>query len=190
MNDLSLTDLLKQADLAAPAAVPETAAIELAVRTALRRRRTARWAAMAAALVVLAVAAGVRTVQVHSDARIAEVERRVRELNEQSQATLAMVQEVLEGQRRQERLVRLHEELDSMPDVHAQMEADIDRSAFVLLYQADQMYRELNLKETAVEGYRRLIELFPQNRWAQIARERLEEIDKRQKTVDKKGDVS
>ena len=56
----------------------------------------------------------------------------------------------------------------------------MDRTAFLLIYQADRLYLELNQTESAVAAYKELIQLFPDNRWAQVARERLSQIEQRQ----------
>jgi len=59
-----------------------------------------------------------------------------------------------------------------------QVERQVDKAAFVLIYQADRLYKELNRTESAVAAYKEIIQLFPTNRWAEVARERLAEIDK------------
>ncbi|MEN6335821.1 MAG: hypothetical protein ABFE01_16330, partial [Phycisphaerales bacterium] len=53
-----------------------------------------------------------------------------------------------------------------------------DKTVFSLIYQADRLYKELNQTESAVAAYKEIIQLFPTNRWAAVARERLTEIDK------------
>jgi hypothetical protein len=42
------------------------------------------------------------------------------------------------------------------------------------------MYRELDLPESAVKSYRDAVRLFPETHWAQVARDRLSEIEKLQ----------
>jgi outer membrane protein assembly factor BamD (BamD/ComL family) len=59
-----------------------------------------------------------------------------------------------------------------------QVERQVDKTAFLLIYRADQLYKELNRTESAVAAYKEIIQLFPTNRWAEVARERLAEIDK------------
>ena len=49
----------------------------------------------------------------------------------------------------------------------------MDKTAFLLIYQADRLYKELNQTESAVAAYKEIIQLFPTNRWADVARERL-----------------
>jgi outer membrane protein assembly factor BamD (BamD/ComL family) len=58
----------------------------------------------------------------------------------------------------------------------------VDKTAFLLIYQADRLYKELNQTESAVTAYQEVIQLFPDNRWAQVAKERLAEIGKHRST--------
>jgi outer membrane protein assembly factor BamD (BamD/ComL family) len=91
---------------------------------------------------------------------------------------------VLDEERRQSRLDELEAQLASIPDPLEEMQKQVDKTAFILVYQADRQYRELNQTDSAVENYKRVIELFPDNRWAKVARQRLSEIknDKSNKT--------
>ena len=58
-----------------------------------------------------------------------------------------------------------------------------------MLYQADLLYKQLNLKDSAAEAYQRVIELFPDNRWAETAKQRLKEMEEQPKS-NTKGDLS
>jgi outer membrane protein assembly factor BamD (BamD/ComL family) len=65
----------------------------------------------------------------------------------------------------------------------------VDKTAFILVYQADKLYKELNRTESAVRAYKEVIQLFPKNRWADVARERLLEIEKhRSNQIDSRGE--
>jgi TolA-binding protein len=110
--------------------------------------------------------------------KIASLEEQVRQLQERTDATLKLVQEVLDQDRRQRRLAAAEAELASIPDPMEQVERQVDKTAFLLIYRADQLYKELNRTESAVAAYKEIIQLFPTNRWAEVARERLAEIDK------------
>jgi hypothetical protein len=110
------------------------------------------------------------------DNQIASLQEQLRQLRQQSEATLRLVQEVVEQERRQERLRVLQAQLTSMTDPVERMRQQADKTAFALVYQADRMYRELNQTESAVETYEQVIRLFPENRWAEVAQNRLSEI--------------
>ena len=76
-----------------------------------------------------------------------------------------------------------------MPDPLEEVQQQVDKTAFILVYQADRLYRELNQTESAVETYKRVIQLFPENQWAKVARERLAQIKENQSgKTDLKGD--
>jgi hypothetical protein len=61
---------------------------------------------------------------------------------------------------------------NTIPDVQLQR----DRAALLLVYEADQREKQ-NRSADAIVAYRRAIELFPQTRWAQVARQRLKDIE-------------
>ncbi len=122
--------------------------------------------------------------------QIASLEMQVRQLQARTDAAISLIQEVLEQERRQKRLDELEAELAGIPDPLDEMQEQVDKTAFILVYQADRLYRELNQTDSAVEAYNRVIRLFPKNQWAQVARERLEEIEnKKSNQTDSKGDL-
>jgi tetratricopeptide (TPR) repeat protein len=112
------------------------------------------------------------------------------QLNATVDATLKLVQEVLEAERQRQRLNELQAQLASIPDPLEEVQEQIDKTAFFLVYQADRMHRETGQRASAIQAYNRVIELFPQSHWAEIARKRLAEMrnQKRNKT-DLKGDL-
>jgi len=109
--------------------------------------------------------------------RIASLEEQVRQLRAQTEATLKLLQEVLETDRRERRLASLEAEFASIPDPIREIERQVDKAAFILVYQADKVYQELNESESAVRAYREVIQFFPTSPWAQVARERLARIE-------------
>jgi uncharacterized protein YoxC len=158
-----------------------------AIRRRIHRRRIIRTAVplTAAAVATFAIALLVinmrgKTPPAQSQPeRIASLEEQVKQLQTQTDATLKLVQEVLEKDRQQRRLAALEAELASIPDPVEQMEQQVDQTAFLLIYQADRLYKELNQTESAVAAYKEVIQLFPTNRWADVARERLSQIEQR-----------
>jgi tetratricopeptide (TPR) repeat protein len=112
--------------------------------------------------------------------RIASLEEQVKQLQAQTDATLKLVREVLDQDRQQRRLASLEAELASIPDPQKEIDRQVDKTAFLLVYQADKLYKELNQTESAVRAYKEVIQLFPTNQWANVARERLSQIEQRQ----------
>ncbi len=187
MNEERIKTLLQRADAVAgkPAFEGVCAA---GIRRQIHRRRIIRTGgALAAAAVatfaftLLAVSMGEKTRSPQPQPeRIASLEEQVEQLKAQTDATLKLVQEVLEKDRRQRRLAALEAELASIPDPVQQMQQHVDKTVFLLIYQADRLYTELNQTESAVAAYKEVIQLFPTNRWAEVARERLSQIEQRQ----------
>jgi len=165
------------------------------IRQRIHRRRAVRSAALAAAAVVL-IAATLWIVCVQrqkpqlEQRRIALLETQVKQLQTQTNATLKLVQEVLERDRQERHLASLEAQLSSIPEPMVEIERQVDKTAFLLVYQADKLYMELNQTDSAVEAYKEVIQLFPKNRWADVARERLSQIEKRQiNQSDKQGET-
>ena len=165
------------------------------IRRRVRQRRIVRAAVplAAAAVVVFAVAVGTIWTQgpkpQPGPQRIASLEEQVRQLRAQTDATLRLVQGVLERDRQQRRLASLEMELASIPDPMQEIERQVDRTAFLLVYQADRLYKKLNQTESAVRAYKEVIQLFPTNRWADVARERVSEIEQRQFNKSDEGEL-
>ena len=122
--------------------------------------------------------------------KIALLENQVKQLQARTDAAMNLIQEILEQERRQQRLDELDAQLASIPNPIEEMQKQVDKTAFMLVYQADRLYRELNQTGSAVEAYNRVIRLFPENRWAQVARQRLVEIEnEKSNKTDSKGDL-
>jgi tetratricopeptide (TPR) repeat protein len=191
VNEERIRTLLQRADSAA--GKPAFGHIDSAgIRRRIRRRRIVRTATSlaAAAGIILAIALPAIRTQAPSPQpepqRVASLEEQVQQLQAQADATLRLVQEVLEQDRQERRLAGLRAELASIPDPLQEIEKQVDKAAFLLIYQADRLYLELNQSESAVATYKEVIQLFPTNRWAEVARERLSQIEQRQ--FNKSGD--
>jgi len=184
MNQEKIETLLQRADdLAGRPAFGHVTAVEIRLR--VHRRRIIRTAVPLTAAAAVAVTVGIVAVCTRTQnpepepapQRIASLEEQVKQLQERTDATLQLVQQVLEQDRRQRRVAAAEAELASVPDPVQQVERQVDKTAFLLIYQADRLYKELNQTESAVAAYKEIIQLFPTNRWAEVARERLTEID-------------
>ena len=120
---------------------------------------------------------------------IALLKARIKQLQARTDATIGLIQQVLDEERRQSRLNELQAQLASISDPIEEMQNQVDRTAFILIYQADRLYRELNQTGSAIDAYNRVIRLFPDNRWAKVARQRLSEIEnEKSNKTDSKGD--
>ncbi len=184
MIEDKIKNLLQEADRMAGLPSPVSAKLCAAVRRRAHRRRFVNLAAPLAAAAVVLIAAGIwslviRTTETTPERdRIALLETQLRQLQVRTDAAVNLIQEVLVEEQKQHSLDELEAQLASIPDPLEEIQKQVDKTAFILVYHADRLYRELNRTDSAVETYNRVIELFPKNRWAQVARQRLSEIEK------------
>jgi hypothetical protein len=195
MSEDKIRNLLQRADETAGEPAGVSAHLSVTIRRRAGHRRFAKRLALAAAAVVLLTGAGVwhfTTKDAGTKAeqeRVAAIEVQIEQLQARTDATLSLIREVLDKEHSQSRLDKLEAELASIRDPLEEISREVDRTAFILVYQANRMY-EHNQQASAVQAYRRVIELFPENRWAETARMRLSEITKRKtRKLDSKGDV-
>jgi hypothetical protein len=180
VNDDSIKRLLESADKAAGA--PSFGHIgAAAVRARLRRRRMMVAGLPAAAILLFAlgvwcVYSGTREATSQDEGRIATLEEQVRQLQVQTEAALKLVQDVLAQERQQQRLDALEAELASIRDPMEEIQAQADKTAFTLVYQANRFYHEPSQTQSAIEAYEQVIRLFPESHWADEASKRLAEI--------------
>jgi uncharacterized protein YoxC len=179
VNDERIRQLLRNAD--SDAGPPALGPIRIArLRQRVFRRRLVAAALPAAAVVLIGTAVWNTYFRPHpgreQEQKIATLETQVRQLQAQTDAVLRLVREVAESDRRERRLDALETELAGIGDPMKEIERQVDKAAFVMVYEADRLYQQLNQTESAVEAYKEVIRLFPRNRWANVARERLSEI--------------
>jgi hypothetical protein len=183
MTEDNIRDLLQKADRMTGG--PARLGIDTScIRRRAKRRRLVSFAGPAAAAAVLVVALGIWSPGIRpprptsEQGKIASLETQIKQLQASTDAAVALIHEVLENERRQRRLAELEAELASISDPLEEIRKQVDEAAFNLVYQANRLYRELNETESAVQTYNRVIRLFPANQWAQVARQRLSEIEK------------
>ncbi|HUU16009.1 MAG TPA: hypothetical protein VMW72_02570 [Sedimentisphaerales bacterium] len=196
MTEDKIKILLQEADRMAGLPIPVSVNLSAVVRRRAHHRHFVNLAAPLAAAAVVLIAAGIwslaiRTTETTQEKeKIALLETQLKQLYVRTDAALNLIQDVLEKDQKQQSLDELEAQLASIPDPLEEIQKQVDKTAFILVYQADRLYRELNRTDSAVEAYNRVIELFPKNRWAQVARQRLSEIENRKfNKRDSKGEL-
>jgi hypothetical protein len=186
MTDDKLKNLIKEVDRNAIQPCPVEVDISTIYKRA-HRRKISRIVYPAAVAAVLILAVGIWSLSIKKtetgkeQIQIAsnDTTMKIKQIMASTDEAINLIQEIRENEERQRRINKLEAELASIPDPIKQINEELDRTAFILVYSADKMYKELNLTSSAVETYKRVIKLFPDNQWAQVARERLEEIKNR-----------
>lgn len=191
MTEDKIKNLLYEADQTAGGPVPLSSNIAAAVRRRASRRHTANLAFRVAAAAVVLFALGIWSFNVkkaRDRQRIVVLEAEIKQLKTQTDATLNLIRQVIDEERKHRRLDEMRAQLASIPDPLEDIQKQVDKTAFILVYQANRMYSELNQKDSAVQAYKRVIELFPQSPWAEVARQRISEIQNNQ-LDNSKGDL-
>jgi hypothetical protein len=189
-----IRDLLQEADRMAN--VPEQASIDIGI---LRRRAQKRYLVhiivpltAAAAAVILTISVWTllfrTTKPVGGNNKFARLQAQVEYLQARTDATLKLVQEMLQKEQKQRELEALQAQLESISNPREEIHQQVERTALILVFQADKMYREPGQKNSAMQAYSRVIELFPQSRWAKVARQRLLDIQNAENVTNLKGD--
>jgi len=184
MTENEIKKLLREADKTAGGHALVHVNLSAIRRRAGRRNMVILVAPLAAAAVLMValsiLALMFRTTEpTQEQEKIALLETQIKQLQARTDAALGFIHEVLDEERRQSRLNELEAQLASIPDPLEEVQKQVDKTAFILVYQADRLYRELNQTDSAVENYNRVIKLFPENQWAKVARQRLSEIENR-----------
>jgi CRISPR/Cas system CSM-associated protein Csm2 small subunit len=190
MTEDIIKNLLQEADQKAGGPAPVSIDLSAVCRRA-GRRQTINLAARIAAAAVVVIALGIwsfNAKKTRDRQRIIALEVQIKQLQAQTDVTLNFIREVLDEERKQRRLNELRARLASYNDPLEEIRKQVDKTAFILVYQANRMYREHGQKDSAIRAYNRVIELFPQSRWAEVARQRISEIQNNQHD-NSKGDL-
>jgi TolA-binding protein len=112
--------------------------------------------------------------------QIAQLQNQIESLNQRLDSTMAMVQKTLSQQRQQEKLDQLEKQLAQYSAADQKLAAQEEETALTILIQADRL-QEAKLHHDAAVFYQRVIDMYPNTYWAQIARQKLE--DKQNKNL-------
>ncbi len=179
MTEDKIENLLQKADQMAGAPAPVSVNLSAEVRRRAHRRRIATFVVPLAAAVVL-ISLGIWGLTINFSEK-ADEQRRAAQIK-QSQA-------MSDASLKQQRLDELQAQLASIPDPIEEIQKQVDKTAFILVCQADRMYHEFDLKASAIQTYKRVIERFGQTQWAEVARNRLAEIKNNRNKKGSKGDL-
>ncbi|MFQ5807931.1 MAG: hypothetical protein ACE5I3_15915 [Phycisphaerae bacterium] len=193
MSDDPLKRILQAADAAAGEPPEMPADLAQRVRILAGRRRRVRFGVSVAAAIVLAVGMTSLWSQTPAPSRpggdsqmvrgpqeppdVESIRAEIEQLRREAEMRLAVArrtQEILTQMRRAEEFTKQ----EVVPDPIARARREVEKAAYTLVYQADRMCRELDLCDSAAVKYQRVVELFPDTRWAAVARQRLDEIKK------------
>ena len=190
MSDERLEQLLRQADEAFGRPPCGTADLGVRVRRQARRQRRVMMVGSAAAALLALVVSAIALRSERGDTaqperpiladntpahvQLAQLQADIARLQEEISSGCRAAEETLRREEVEKRLAALQEQ--AADDPLQEVSDQVDRAALTMVYQADRMYRELNLRESAVASYEQTIKLFPQTHWAKVAKDRLAEL--------------
>jgi len=176
VNQDRLTQLLKDAEAFPAHLVDLRRPEELAGRVMerVRRQRVRRkFGTVAASCVVLGIALGIWRVGSIGDGKHSnEMQSKLVALEEQIKSDQRIVQRLILSERLSQARARLAE----MNGTPATDDDPVQRAALVLLYQADRMSRHEGTLPAAQRAYREIIAYFPNTPSAEVARQRLGQL--------------
>ena len=108
--------------------------------------------------------------------RVAQLEAEVRELRASTDRALALLQELGQQRERDRRMAALRKELAAIPDPMDQVRAQVSQTAERMVREANDLWVGQHQRRLAAARYQRVIDLFPDNEWASVARQRLTQI--------------
>jgi hypothetical protein len=175
MNETQLKEKLQQVDRCLTLPAVNTADFTAALHRRLtRRKHTFRLTVPAAAAAV--IMAFLLTGQFYrlksKDRQITQLQNLVRDLSAQTEATLALAQQMLNTQN-QSKSTRQYTNSSSPA---RQIQTTVNEAAFLLIYQAQQLEEQPGRKDDAVDCYNQVIQYFGDTPSANTARQRLKQI--------------
>ena len=201
--DREIKKILDQADRAA-GVLEISGNLAGRVRQLAQRRRTTRIVTTAAvAVLIVAVAVSFYIVNnkpgsvntpptavvqqdnatEESPVPVAQLQRELVQLRAEIDMRMTLVEEMIARQEQREKMAQLRRRLAAIPDPIEEINRQIEQAALTITYQADRKYDKLNLKQSAIEDYHRVIKLYPHTHWAQHARKKLKQIESQQKGI-------
>lgn len=139
------------------------------------RRILAAGISSIAALVLIAGLVWIRHDR-NKQLQIARLQTEIQFLNQRLDTTMAMIQEAMEIQRQQDKLTQLENQLAQYSDYEQKRDEQEENTALTILIQADRL-QNASLQQDAQSFYKRILELYPNTYWAQIARQKLQSKD-------------
>ncbi len=175
-----LKTILQNADRKASPPALLSANLTAVVLRRVRRRRMRITIISTVAVILVAAGVCISLLTAKSNRneqqRIAMLEAEVQRLQASTDATLRLINKLMESERRQKRLADLRYQLAAIPDPLETMQMEVEGAASILLYEADKMSRVPEQQKFALAKYNRLIKLFPDTYSARTAKQRLSEI--------------
>lgn len=182
MKDFDIRDLLVNADKTFQKKGGEQRDIVSAVRRKLYRRRTMR----AISLMLMAFLAissvgfwqyiAVKQEMLQGRGKIAILESRLNKLETKTESKLEEVDKTLNRLSRLNNYLQAKRQVENMESPVELVQHELDETGSIIVNYGDRLYRDYNLKRPAIDEYNRVIKLMPKSKWAEVAKQRINNI--------------
>ena len=188
MNDDRLEKLLRQADtMAGPPCPPATDLAHRVMRSAARRRLVRTGSACAASILLVLIGSAwlmrsgaargpTIAVQPPSPEEIKRLRTEMEALGREADSRTEVIRRVAAWQRQAGKLAELQRQANQ-PDPLEESRGQVEKAAFLMYCDARRLCRDPDTVDRCVAVCRRIVELFPQTAWGQVARQQLIELE-------------
>jgi hypothetical protein len=182
MKDFDIRDLLVNADKTFQKEGSEQRDIVSAVRRKLYRGRMMR-AVSFMLMVFLAISSvglwqyiTVRQKMLQGQEKIALLESKLNKLETKTESKLEEVDKTLNRLGRLNDYLRAKRQVENVESPVELVQHELDKTGSIIVNYADRLYRDYNLKRPAIDEYNRVIKLMPKSKWAEVAKQRINNI--------------
>jgi len=181
MKQDRLIQLMREVDEIKARGAPAWVDTQEIRQRAVRKRRVRRIGSIAAAVIGAALmTVGLLSRSDRSSNPQIAVSGDLKHLHIQSDLLLAQINMLNEIQHKRnaraqyyQRLDHLRRQMAAIPDPRSAVSREVSQAAQTLVASADRLLQEPGQRHRARKTYERVVQLFPENNWAHIARKRL-----------------
>jgi hypothetical protein len=182
MKDFDIRDLLFNADETFKKEGPEQRDIASAVRRKFYRGRMMRavsfmlMAFLAISFVGVWQYITVRQKMLQGRGKIALLESRLTKLETKTESKLEEVDKSLNRLSRLNNYLQAKNRVENMESPVELVQHELDNTGSIIVNYGDRLYRDYNLTRPAIDEYNRVIKLIPKSKWAEVAKQRINNI--------------
>lgn len=116
-----------------------------------------------------------------SDAEIARLRQELAQVRSEADSRLRVARALIQMERQAQLSAEIQRAAPAWLDPLEPIRREVDKAARTILCQADRMAGDPAQQESAAERYREVSQLFPQSLWADVARQKLSQMENRSK---------
>lgn len=116
-----------------------------------------------------------------SDAEVARLRQELAQVRNEADSRLRVARAVMQMERQSQLSAEIQRAAPAWLDPLEPIRREVDKAARTMLCQADRMAGDPARQPAAAEKYREVSQLFPQSLWAEVARQKLLQMENRSK---------